>query len=165
MIDLARLHELADTADREAAGGNPAAALDAAEAGLALWSTEPSTEPNAEGVHRVLVRARALALARLGEPAQALPLLCALVDELPRDEEVLLELLRIEPVDEALSRYDHYRERLVAELGINPGPDLVLWHRRTLRELVASPAPAAGPAGAAGPASGEGSASEAPAGD
>ncbi|MFI5956029.1 BTAD domain-containing putative transcriptional regulator [Cryptosporangium sp. NPDC051539] len=168
-IDLARLHELVDAADLAAAEGNPSAALAAAEAGLELWESGPppearpgspreaqpgspseaqpgSPEPGeAAGVHRVLVRARALALARLGESGPALPLLCALADELPRDEEVLLELLRLEPVDEALARYDNHRQQLVAELGINPGPELVLWHRKTLREAVASPpaAPAA----------------------
>lgn len=91
--------------------------------------------------HRSLVRARALALARLGRHAEAIAPLIELVAERPRDEELLLELLRSEAAtagpSTALTRYEAYRSGLRDELGTDPGADLPALHR----ELLQSTAP------------------------
>ncbi|MER7838270.1 BTAD domain-containing putative transcriptional regulator [Streptomyces sp. NPDC096040] len=125
-------------------------ALAQAEAGLALWDGsvgagagedlhDPVVALRAERVraHRALVRARALALARLGRPAEAAAPLAALARELPRDEEVLAELLRCEAATAgraaALTRYDAYRRRLRDELGSDPGAGLRSVHQVLVR--------------------------------
>ncbi|WP_433333647.1 ATP-binding protein [Spirillospora sp. CA-294931] len=85
-----------------------------------------------------LVRARALALGRLGRRAEAREALGVVAREWPRDEEVLLELLRCEAATlgpaAALARYDAYRRALRDELGADPGPALRDEHRRLLED-------------------------------
>lgn len=87
--------------------------------------------------HRSLVRARALALARLGRHAEAIAPLIELVAERPRDEELLLELLRSEAAtagpSTTLTRYEAYRSGLRDELGTDPGADLPALHRELCR--------------------------------
>ncbi|SHN47146.1 ATP-binding protein [Cryptosporangium aurantiacum] len=146
-VDASAVVLHATAADRHADAGDHAAALAAAEAGLALWDAAPDRHPaghdpldalraTGASTYRVLTRARALALARLGRTAEAAPMLAALAAELPRDEELLLEVLRTEPVPAALARYDAYRRALRDRLGINPGPALTRWHQQTLRGTV-----------------------------
>ncbi|GAA4559127.1 ATP-binding protein [Pseudonocardia xishanensis] len=133
---------------------DPAQALAAADAGLALWpgaraesagadEPEPAGGPRARrtGVAdgplavlradalRILAelrRHRAVALSRLGRAAVALPALEELRGE--KDEELLLELLRSEAAVRgpaaALARYDAYRRELAEELGTDPGAAL-----------------------------------------
>ncbi|MEU0965844.1 BTAD domain-containing putative transcriptional regulator [Streptomyces sp. NPDC005917] len=146
------LHEAGS--DERARAGDHAGALAQAEAGLALWDGsvgagagedlhDPVVALRAERAraHGALVRARALALARLGRRAEAAAPLTALGRELPRDEEVLAELLRCEAVTAgraaALTRYDAYRRGLRDELGTDPGPGL----RTVYQELVRSDVP------------------------
>src|SRR6202042_1314576 len=78
--------------------------------------------------YRSLLRARALALSRLGRRAEAAGPLGELIHRSPRDEEVLAELLRCEAVTvgpaAALARYAEYQQRLRDELGSDPGPAL-----------------------------------------
>jgi len=66
--------------------------------------------------YRSLLRARALALSRLGRRAEAAAPLGELILQGPRDEEVLAELLRCEAATAgpaaALARYADYRQRL-----------------------------------------------------
>ncbi|MGW7539561.1 ATP-binding protein [Streptomyces sp. NPDC054770] len=141
------VHEAA-SAERARAGDHEGS-LARAEAGLALWdgSTaagadeelhDPVAALRAERVraHRALVRSHALALARLGRRAEATAPLAALNRELPRDEEVLAELLRCEAAGAgraaALTRYDGYRRRLRDELGSDPGPQLRAVHQELL---------------------------------
>ena len=87
--------------------------------------------------YRSLARARALALARLGRRAEAAGPLAELAGERPRDEEVLLELLRCEAAtagpSAALARYEAYRRALREELGTDPGPALQALHQELLR--------------------------------
>ncbi|XVS61196.1 ATP-binding protein [Actinosynnema sp. CA-299493] len=133
--------------------GDHAAALTHAEAGLALWTGDPGDPGEEAGpvdalraertaTYRALVRARALALARLDRPAEAIGPLAESAAARPRDEEVLVELLRCEAATvgpaTALARYDAYRRALRDELGADPGPSLLAEHRRLLRG--ASPA-------------------------
>jgi Bacterial transcriptional activator domain len=87
--------------------------------------------------YRSLVRARALALSRLGRHAEAAEALTELAAERPRDEEVLLELLRSEAAtvgpSAALARYEAYRRSLRDELGADPGPAVQAVHRQLLQ--------------------------------
>lgn len=130
--------------------GDHAGALAEAEAGLALWGTagaghgepvpgDPLCALRAERrpAYRSLLRARALGLARTGREPEALEPLAELVRDLPRDEELLLELFRCEAAttgaSAALAGYDRYRRTLREELGTDPGPALRALHRELLR--------------------------------
>ncbi|WEO96162.1 BTAD domain-containing putative transcriptional regulator [Streptomyces sp. FXJ1.172] len=137
-----------------ARAGDHEGALARAEQGLALWDGglgagegeerhDPVTALRADRVrtYRSLVRYRALALARLGRRREAAAPLAELARELPRDEEVLAELLRCEAATAgratALTRYDAYRRGLRDELGTDPGPRL----RSAYQELLRADAP------------------------
>ncbi|MEW1773194.1 BTAD domain-containing putative transcriptional regulator [Streptomyces sp. NPDC086777] len=141
------VHERA-SAER-ARAGDQEGALAEAGAGLALWDGtvgaaageelhDPVAALRADRLraYRALVRAHALALARLGRRAEATAPLTALNRELPRDEEVLAELLRCEAAGAgraaALARYDGYRRRLRDELGSDPGARLRAVHQELL---------------------------------
>jgi predicted ATPase/DNA-binding SARP family transcriptional activator len=128
--------------------GDHAAALAHAEAGLALWEGAPAGDAELDdplsalraeraSTYRSLVRARTLALARLGRHAEAVEPLAELAAARPRDEEVLVELLRSEAATQgpsaALSRYEAYRRSLRDELGSDPGPALQAVHRQLLQ--------------------------------
>ncbi|MEU4424687.1 BTAD domain-containing putative transcriptional regulator [Actinoplanes sp. NPDC024001] len=146
-VDAAAVLVRAEQAAACARAGDHAGALTHADAGLALWDaaapgdagTDPVTELRARRRinHHHLVRARALALSRLGRPAEAVDLLAALAADSPRDEELLVELLRCEAATAgpaaALARYEAYRRVLREELGADPGPAAQAEHRRLLR--------------------------------
>ncbi|MQS36160.1 ATP-binding protein [Streptomyces katsurahamanus] len=134
----------------KARAGDHAGSLAEAEAGLALWGADgpgqqeplagdPVSALRAEraAAYRALVRDRALGLARSGDRAGALPPLTGLARERPRDEEVLLELVRCEAAGTgaaaALATYDRYRRALREELGADPGPALRALHQELLR--------------------------------
>lgn len=78
-----------------------------------------------------------LALARLGRHAEATAPLAASAARLPRDEEVLTELLRGESAtagpSAALARYETYRRGLRDELGTEPGTGLKAVQRELRR--------------------------------
>jgi predicted ATPase/DNA-binding SARP family transcriptional activator len=147
-VDSSAVLLRAAAAARCSRAGDHAAALAHADAGLALWggggpgpaddADHPVGALRAErrATHRTLVRARALALARLDRPAEAVDRLAELAAERPRDEEVLIELLRCEAATvgpaTALARYDAYRRALRDELGTDPGAALRAEHRRLL---------------------------------
>ncbi|GAA3051176.1 BTAD domain-containing putative transcriptional regulator [Pseudonocardia yunnanensis] len=130
-----RLHAAASA--QHSRDGDHATALAEAQAGLGLWDgagdgvpADPVSALRTELIpaHRSLARTRALALSRLGRHAEALDGLTGLLREQPRDEEVLLELLRCEAAtagpSAALTRYDAYRRGLRDELGSDPGAPL-----------------------------------------
>ncbi|MFF9814420.1 ATP-binding protein [Streptomyces sp. NPDC014006] len=140
-VDACALSRHAEASAERARAGDHAAALTQAEAGLALWdgtvdagAGEDLHDPVAAlragcvPAHRSLVRSRALALARLNRRQEAVAPLLDLARDLPRDEEVLAELLRCEAATTgratALTRYDAYRRRLREELGTDPGTGL-----------------------------------------
>ncbi|MEU6996141.1 BTAD domain-containing putative transcriptional regulator [Streptomyces sp. NPDC046465] len=146
----ALLLHAAASAERAGAGDHDAS-LAEAEAGLALWEGTPD-EPGADDpvaalrarhapVHGELVRAQALALARLGRHAEAAGPLTVAAAEHPRDEEVLAALLRGEAAtagpSAALTRYEAYRRELRDELGTEPGAGL----RAVQQELLHEQAP------------------------
>ncbi|WP_194924102.1 ATP-binding protein [Catenulispora pinisilvae] len=132
---------------QQARAGEHSAALAHAEAGLALWNEAEDADPALQdplsvlrtertATRRALVRARALALARLGRPAEALEGLTEVVRERPRDEEALLELLRCEAAtagpSAAIGRYDAYRRALRDQLGTDPGAVLKAGYQQLL---------------------------------
>jgi predicted ATPase len=143
----ALLLHAAASADRARAGDH-AGSLAAAEAGLALWEGTPDQGGDTDDpvaalraerapVHDILVRAQALALARLGRHAEAAGPLAAAAVAHPRDEEVLGELLRGEAAtagpSAALTRYEAYRRELRDELGTDPGAGLKAVQQELLR--------------------------------
>ncbi|HEX8133721.1 MAG TPA: BTAD domain-containing putative transcriptional regulator, partial [Actinomycetes bacterium] len=147
-VDAAAVLLSAAASAQRARAGDHAAALAHAEAGLALWEgaaggdaafDDPVSALRAEraSTYRSLLRARALALARLGRHAEAAEALAELAAERPRDEEVLVELLRCEAVtvgpSAALARYEAYRRSLRDELGTDPGPALQAVHQQLLQ--------------------------------
>ncbi|WP_210589232.1 BTAD domain-containing putative transcriptional regulator [Streptomyces sp. GESEQ-35] len=143
----ALLTHAATSADRARARDH-AASLAAAEAGLALWEGGPLDEEfhdpvaalRAERapVRRALVRAHALALARLGRHSEAAAPLAEVADESPRDEEVLAELLRVQATtagpSAALARYETYRRELRDDLGTEPGAPLKAIQQELLQD-------------------------------
>ncbi|MEW2179656.1 BTAD domain-containing putative transcriptional regulator [Streptomyces sp. NPDC005406] len=152
-VDASALLLHAAASAERARAGDHAGSLAAAEAGLALWEGTPEPagathDPVAAlraeraPVRGALVRAQALALARLGRHAEAAGPLAAAASERPRDEEVLAELLRGEAAtagpSAALSRYEAYRGELRDELGTDPGAGL----KAVQHELLRGEAPA-----------------------
>ncbi|MEU3565971.1 BTAD domain-containing putative transcriptional regulator [Kitasatospora sp. NPDC006786] len=133
----------------KARAGDHAGALAEAEAGLELWEgesgpadpdgTDPASALRVERdrTRRALRRGRALALARTGRHPEAVEALAGEAAGQPRDEEVLLELLRSEArttgAAAALGRYDRYRRGLRDTLGADPGPELRQLHQELLR--------------------------------
>ncbi|MFP3986277.1 BTAD domain-containing putative transcriptional regulator [Streptomyces sp. E11-3] len=143
----ALLLHAAASADRARAGDH-AGSLAAADAGLTLWEGTPGEVGAADDpvaalraerapVHATLVRAQALALARLGRHAEAAGPLAVAASEHPRDEEVFAELLRGEAAttgpSAALMRYEAYRRELRDELGTDPGAGLKAVQQELLR--------------------------------
>ncbi|WP_371546614.1 AfsR/SARP family transcriptional regulator [Streptomyces sp. NBC_00554] len=143
----ALLLHAAASADRARAGDH-AGSLAAAEAGLALWEGTPDEAGDTDDpvaalraerapVRGTLVRAQALALARLGRHAEAAGPLAVAAAERPRDEEVLAELLRGEAASAgpsaALMRYEAYRRELRETLGTDPGAGLKAVQQELLR--------------------------------
>ena len=143
----ALLLHAATSADRARAGDH-AGSLAAAETGLALWDGTPDGAGDPDDpvvalrterapVRGALVRAEALALARLGRHAEAAGPLARAAAEHPRDEEVLAELLRGEAAtagpSAALTRYEAYRRELREALGTDPGAGLKAVQQELLR--------------------------------
>ncbi|MEY9840080.1 BTAD domain-containing putative transcriptional regulator [Streptacidiphilus sp. EB103A] len=143
----ALLLHAAASADRARAGDH-AGSLAAAVAGLALWQGTPDGPGDTDDpvaalraerapVRDALIRAQALALARLGRHAEAAGPLAVVAAGHPRDEELLAELLRGEAAtagpSTALMRYEAYRRELRDELGTDPGSGLKAVQQELLR--------------------------------
>jgi predicted ATPase/DNA-binding SARP family transcriptional activator len=147
-VDASAVLVHAAAAAKHARAGDHAQAIEHAEAGLALWDGPPKPDENRDPLadlraeravtYRTLVRARALALARLGRHGEAVGPLTDLAAEYPRDEEILLELIRAEATAKspaaAMTRYDTYRRALRDELGADPGPALRQAHQELLQD-------------------------------
>ncbi|MFF1696267.1 ATP-binding protein [Streptomyces sp. NPDC058257] len=147
-IDSSALLRYAAVSAERARAGDHAGALAAADAGLALWEGAPAGAVGPDDpvtalrterapVRGALVRARALALARLGRHAEAAGPLAMVASEHPRDEEVLAESLRGEAAtagpSSALTRYEAYRRELREALGTEPGAGLKAVQEELLR--------------------------------
>nr|WP_238341540.1 BTAD domain-containing putative transcriptional regulator [Actinopolymorpha rutila] len=148
-VDAAAVQLAAAAATESLRAGDQVAALRHAEEGLALWDGPPAPDGSdvCDPVERLragrmptywtLARTRALAAARLGRHAEVVEALTELAGRNPRDEEVLLELLRAEAATAgpaaALDRYEAHRRTLADELGTDPGAALRAEHQRLLR--------------------------------
>jgi predicted ATPase/DNA-binding SARP family transcriptional activator len=147
-IDASAVLLSASMSENRARAGEHMAALSHAEAGLALCEGAEGWHGGDAGplsalraarlpVYQSLLRARALALSRLGRQAEAAAALAQVILRRPLDEEVLAELLRAEAATTgpaaALARYADYRLRLRDELGSDPGPALQSVHQWLLQ--------------------------------
>ena len=147
-VDGRAVLRFASASARHSRAGDHVAALADAEAGLALWDGTPETEATGDdplsalreeraSTYKSLVRARALALSRLGRHAEAIEPLTDLIGDRPWDEELLAELLRCEAAtvgpSAALSRYETYRASLREEFGSDPGAVVQAAHRQLLQ--------------------------------
>lgn len=150
-VDASAVLRHASASSERLRAGDHVAALAHAEAGLALWEGAPEPDGTLDDpvaalraarapVHGSLRRDRALALARLGRRAEAREPLARLHRESPRDEEVLLELLRSEAATAgpaaALATYEAYRGTLRDDLGTDPGAALQALHGELLRSAL-----------------------------
>jgi predicted ATPase/DNA-binding SARP family transcriptional activator len=147
-VDAQAVLQHAAAAAQSARQGDHAQALRHAETGLGLWDDPPKPEETRDPLgdlraeravtYRTLKRTRALALARLERHAEAAGPLTELATEYPRDEELLLELIRAEAAVRspaaAMARYDAYRRALRDELGADPGPALRQAYQQLLQD-------------------------------
>ncbi len=131
---------------RELAAGTPAEAVGVLDAALALGSGPPldgMSGPFADAERARLVELRSAAaqlrfelLLRLGRHAEAVGELSAAVGREPLRERLrellMLALYRAGRRAEALAQFTEARRFLVAELGIEPGPELRRLHSRIL---------------------------------
>ncbi|QFZ19960.1 AfsR/SARP family transcriptional regulator [Saccharothrix syringae] len=143
VVDLHRFHRLLDLSR---AAHEPRQALSLVEAALALWRGEPLAEldtPWAQAVRERSRRERAEAEAdridwalACGRHRQLLPELSTRAEAEPLDERVagqlVLALYRADRQADALAHYQHTRQRLVEELGADPGRALQELHQRVL---------------------------------
>lgn len=135
---------------------------------LALWQGAPFADLDNDWLRAVAgsLEAERLAaildrndvLLRCGEHARLLPELSATATEQPLDErlagQLMLALYRCGRQADALTHYQRLHDRLVEELGSDPGPALRALHQQLLRqepELAPSPEPVIRPEPAAGP--------------
>ncbi|MFJ7957759.1 AfsR/SARP family transcriptional regulator [Streptomyces sp. NPDC096319] len=175
--DLAELAEQAALGRHAKAAGDLAAALDAGGRALALLRGEPlpglpgpladTERQRLTRLRRALHQERAECLVLLGRHPEALDGLMAAPLALPYDEP--LAALRMRALygsgrqAEALAVYRETRDRLLDELGVEPGEDLRRVHQAVLRRddvlLLGrdrwAPVPTAGPGGSTGPGDGK----------
>ncbi|WP_086665157.1 AfsR/SARP family transcriptional regulator [Lentzea kentuckyensis] len=142
VVDLHRFRHLIAAA--RAAGDDQA--LDLFDQALALWRGEPfaglrtewlaTVRTGLEGERTAALLDRLDVALRCGRHAEVLPQLCALADNDVLDERVagqlMLALHRSGHTADALARYRRLRERLVEELGSEPGSALQDLHQRIL---------------------------------
>ena len=161
-VDLERFHDLMKTANEPLERGRREQALGEA---LRLWQGPPLADlPAFEahpavlallGARRNAVLAYAKAALDAGHVADALPVVAEEALRLPLDESLAAVLMRVYAAAgqraEAFAVYDRTRRALVAELGVDPGPELAQVHGTLVRqEPRSSPVPAELPADVAG---------------
>lgn len=147
--DVVEFERLARSAADAGATDDPRAVVAAASSALDLWRGRPVGEEldigpirgRVAALHELRTRTRTLLLAarlQLGEHRDCCADAEALVREHPFREDVralhLLALYRSGRQTEALAAYRETRELLVEELGVEPGPELRLLHRRILEQ-------------------------------
>ncbi len=163
-VDVRRFARLVGEGQLALEAGDPAVAAQALREALALWRgpalADFAYEPFAQTEIARLEELRLAALEgrieadlALGRHAELVPELEALVESQPLRErlrgQLMLALYRCGRQADALAVYRSGRERLVGELGIEPGPDLrtleaaVLRHDKALMLGDTAPAPPA----------------------
>jgi DNA-binding SARP family transcriptional activator len=138
-LDLERFERLVEAGDRALRRDDPGDAVNHLRAALALWRGPPladfSYAPFAQGaivrlqeLHLTAVELRVEAELALGDHARLVGELQALVLEHPLRErlwgQLMVALYRDGRQAEALAAYRAARQRLVDEIGLEPGPDL-----------------------------------------
>ena len=158
--DVAHFERLADRGRIELAAGDPAAAAATYRSALGLWrgpalaglDDQPFARAEArrlEELRLAATEARLDAELALGEAARVVPELQALVAQHPLREhlrgQLMLALYGAGRQAEALAVYREGRARLVADLGIEPGPELRAIERAILaHDPHVAPPPRAG---------------------
>jgi DNA-binding SARP family transcriptional activator/pimeloyl-ACP methyl ester carboxylesterase len=168
-LDAPRFEQLAAEGAAALAAGDAATAAQRLDQGLGLWrgpalagfDTVPSARAEAgrlEEQRLAALEARAEALLACGRPRDLIAELETLTAAHPLRERFwyqrMLALYRAGRQADALRAYRELRDILVAELGIEPGPELRELHARILRQdpVLASPG-VPQPAGSADPES------------
>jgi DNA-binding SARP family transcriptional activator/tetratricopeptide (TPR) repeat protein len=172
-LDLARFEQLLASARAAARGGSWGEAGAQAAAALRLWRGEPLADVPSEALElqeaprlaEMRLQAEELSLEaglRLGSHDEATAELGRLAAAHPLREHVhallMMALYRSGRQADALAAYQRVRDRLVEELGAEPGSELQRLHQQILTSDPAlDSAPPAAPAGGTGPGSETGS--------
>ena len=150
-IDVERFEALGDRGRARLAAGNPLAAAADLRAALAIWRGAALPDLAGTGVARpVIARLESLRLAvladridadaQLGRHRALIPELEGLVLQYPLNErfvgQLMTALYRAGRQAEAFAAYTMAADRLVEELGVDPGPALRALHTRILRQDV-----------------------------
>jgi predicted ATPase/DNA-binding SARP family transcriptional activator len=154
-VDYVRFTELIRTAAENNRTGRSDRAARGLETALGLWRgtalvdlpESPFVNPARVAMHQERDEAHLVYLAVLlteGRSAQAIPALERIVHDRPLDEraaELLIRALgQAGRQADALSVYEATRNRLVDELGLDPGPGMVAAQQGVLRHELAAPA-------------------------
>jgi DNA-binding SARP family transcriptional activator len=148
-IDARRFAQLARAGQEQLAAGDYERGLRTLDDALALWRgpalADVADDDFARGEIARLEESRAVceedrfdALLNLGRHAEAVAGLDAFIAEQPLRErahaQLMLALYRSGRQADALTRYRDLHDRLVEELGSDPGPELRELHQRILRQ-------------------------------
>ncbi len=165
-LDALRFEQLAAEGDAALAAGDAATAAQRLDQALGLWrgpaladfDTVPSARAEAgrlEEQRLAALESRAEALLACGRHRDLIAELETLTAAHPLRERFwsqrMLALYRAGRQADALRAYRELRDILVAELAIEPGPELRELHARILRQDPALDGPAAGPGGCRSP--------------
>jgi len=161
-LDLLQFTRLSTAAGAAVRQQSWAAAQQALDAALALWRGAPLADipsevlwrdavPPLEQLHLQAVEWRLEARLHLGGHAELVPQLRSLAAAQPTRERwhalLMLALYRCGRQAESLAAYQHARQLLVGDLGVEPGAELRSLHQRILAgdPQLMGPQPAAGP--------------------
>ncbi|WP_405950368.1 AfsR/SARP family transcriptional regulator [Streptomyces prunicolor] len=147
VVDLQRFRDLARAGVNHERDGDPQSALRVLGKALSLWHGEPLSDihsPWADTARLTLqqeYRAAALLAAELSlccrRPEECLPQLLQLTSLHPLDESVagmlMIALHRSGRQDEALNCFQDIRDRMIEQIGDEPGPRLRGLHQMVLR--------------------------------
>ncbi|MFC6021995.1 tetratricopeptide repeat protein [Plantactinospora solaniradicis] len=160
-LDLLRFRELAGAAAEAQRRGDPSSSARLLQRALALWRGAPLVDAPLLARHPkvvALIEERRAAVSRYGEvmiatgrAADVLPALEEAAAHSPLDETAQGLLIRAYHAmgrrDRAVSAFREVRQRLIEELGVEPGPELAAAYRAALRTPDQGPAAPARPAG------------------
>jgi DNA-binding SARP family transcriptional activator len=158
-VDVERFHALVRVAEEASRSGQRDQAAATLVEALRLWQGPPLSDLPAfsghpavlalVGARREAVLAYAKAMTTIGRAAEALPVVIEAAAAQPLDETIAAALVRVYAAAgqraRAFAVYDTTRRMLVAELGVDPGPDLAAAHATLVRKAPPPLAAKAGP--------------------